>query len=199
MILNDAPFFAKWDGGNSLQSTVIERHQQDDERLIAVSHFGFGVLTFQLSCLFRTDPGYDLFVTGPTNMIKDGIHPLSAVVETDWSPFTFTMNWRFTREFSRVTFERREPVCMIFPIERGLIESVEPEIQYLEEHERTNVDYRAWVKSRDAFNRNLAIPGSPEQHAKWQKDYFLGAYSQFGEAAPDHRTRLRLNPFRQKP
>ena len=47
--------------------------------------------------------------------------------ETDWSPFTFTMNWKFTRKPAPVAFERDEPFCMVFPVQRGLIEAAEPE------------------------------------------------------------------------
>ena len=39
-------------------------------------------------------------VTGPFNQPKDAIQPLTAIVETDWAPFTFTMNWKFTRRLA---------------------------------------------------------------------------------------------------
>jgi len=34
---------------------------------------------------------------GPPNWPKDGVYPLSGLVETDWLPFPFTMNWQMTR------------------------------------------------------------------------------------------------------
>ncbi|MGK6315772.1 DUF6065 family protein [Neorhizobium sp. DT-125] len=36
-----------------------------------------------MPCLFRTEPGYDLYVTGPINRPKEAIAPLIGVVETD--------------------------------------------------------------------------------------------------------------------
>jgi hypothetical protein len=60
-------------------------------------HFGCGVLTFRVSYLFRTPPGVNLWVKGPPNQPQDGIAPLEGIIETDWSPSTFTMNWKFTR------------------------------------------------------------------------------------------------------
>jgi len=42
----------------------------------AVSHFGYGTLTFHVLCLFRTDPGVELIAQGPINRPKDGIAPL---------------------------------------------------------------------------------------------------------------------------
>jgi len=53
---------------------------RSSQQTTAFSHFGFGVLTFDLGCLFRTEPGYNLFVTGPLNRPKDGIAPLAAVI-----------------------------------------------------------------------------------------------------------------------
>ncbi len=46
-----------------------------------------------------------MWVGGPPNHIKDGIQPLTGLVETDWLPFPFTMNWMFTRKGS-VRWER---------------------------------------------------------------------------------------------
>src|SRR5882757_4206627 len=31
----------------------------------AISHFGHGILTFHVNCLFRTEPGFDLMAQGP--------------------------------------------------------------------------------------------------------------------------------------
>jgi hypothetical protein len=39
----------------------------------AVSHFGHGILTFHLPCLFRTEPGSSLMVQRPINHPRDGI------------------------------------------------------------------------------------------------------------------------------
>ena len=195
-ILNTVAFSAQWDGGNLLDSISI--HQPvagESSNLIAISHFGHGVLTFHINGLFRTEPGFDLLVTGPFNMLKDGIQPLTAVVETDWSPFTFTMNWRFTRKLTPVTFERDEPICMIYPMARGVIESVEPEFRSLEEDPKTRQSYLDWSARRLAFNVDLAQEGSQATREKWQKEYFRGHSTQWG-AAPEHRTKVRPKPFK---
>ena len=196
LILNEAPFVAQWSGGKGLDAVTIEQTQADGARLIATSHFGYGVLTFQIDCLFRTEPGYDLWITGPTNMIKDGIAPLSAVVETDWSPFTFTMNWRFTRKSTVVAFEHREPICMIFPVQRGLLESVEPEVLPISDDKRTEEAYRAWADSRTSFNKDLTVKDSAARQQKWQKDYVRGTAPSWGKAPADHRTKVQVKPFK---
>lgn len=192
MVLNTVPFAAEWSGGNDLNSIAVRPLADGD--LLGQSHFGSGVLTFHVKGLFRTEPGYDLMVTGPINMLKDAIQPLSGVVETDWAPFTFTMNWKFTRPGTQVTFARDEPFCMIYPIRRGLIDEVEPEIRPIESDAEINSAFTAWGESRRGFNKELRVPGSDARARKWQKDYFRGD-SPFAEGPPDHRTKLRPKPF----
>jgi len=195
VILNGAPFVAHWDGGNRLGSVSIVPVENESADLLAISHFGYGVLTFHVNGLFRTDPGFDLCVTGPFNMIKDAIQPLTGIVETDWSPFTFTMNWKFTRKLTPVAFERGEPICMIFPVTRGVIESIEPEFRSMDEDEKIRQGYTDWAARRVAFNADLSIEGSEAWQEKWQREYFRGYSVQWGEA-PEHRTKIRARPFK---
>jgi hypothetical protein len=193
-LLNTAPFVAQWDGNAGLDA--IRLHAAVPRApLLASSHFGFGVLTFNVNALFRTEPGYDLMVTGPLNQPKDGLYPLTGIVETDWAPFTFTMNWRFTRKSTPIAFEADEPFCMIFPLKRGLVDEVEPEFRALENDREVSEAYRAWADSRRDFNDALKRPGSEAQAQKWQKDYFRGRTSS-GPAPSDHRTKLRLAEFK---
>jgi hypothetical protein len=193
LILNDAPFVAQWNGAESLDAIRIEAMETEGASLLASSHFGNGVLTFHINGLFRTEPEYDLWVTGPTNMVKDGIQPLTGIVETDWSPFTFTMNWLFTRKNAPIAFERDEPMCMIFPLPRGLIEKVEPEFQLMESAPEVEGVYRDWAASRLKFNEELKIHGSAAQMEKWQKDYFSGRSV---NAPVSHRTKVKVKPFK---
>jgi Family of unknown function (DUF6065) len=171
---------------------------QPDTGTIApvVSHFGHGILTFHVPCLFRTDPGVDLMVQGPVNRPKDAIAALSGIIETDWSPYTFTMNWLFTRPRTPVRFEKGEPYCHIFPVRRGELEAIEPELLPLSANAELQRQHEAWVKSRLRFNLDLKQPGSPAQADKWQKLYYHGLDPEGGhKAAEGHRTRLRLGPF----
>jgi hypothetical protein len=194
-ILNAIAFVAQWDGGNLLDSISIQAAEKASSSPLAISHFGFGVLTFHINGLFRTEPGFDLFVTGPFNMPKDGIQPLTGIVETDWSPFTFTMNWRFTRKLTPVAFERDEPICMIYPVARGVIESVEPEFRSLDEDPKIRQSYLDWSARRSAFNAALSEESSDARREKWQKEYFRGYSTQLG-TAPEHRTKIRAKPFK---
>jgi hypothetical protein len=135
-------------------------------------------------------------VLGPLNRPKDGIAPLAGIIETDWAPYTFTMNWIFTRPGLEVRFERGEPFCHFFPVRRGEIETVQPQLRALSDAPEIERQYRAWHASRRHFNAELKQPGSAAQAERWQKLYYRGLDAEGEPAAvDDHRTRLRVQPF----
>ena len=159
----------------------------------AVSHFGHGILTFHSPRLFRTEPGAELMVQGPINRPKDGIAALSGIIETDWSPYSFTMNWMFTRAGTPVRFEKGEPYCHIFPVQCGRSKRLEPELEVLSADPELKRQHDAWTASRARFNIDLNRPGSEAQSDKWQKLYYRGLAPDSAPApAETHRTRLRL-------
>ncbi|MEF9425558.1 DUF6065 family protein [Xanthomonas citri pv. viticola] len=191
-ICNGSSFSAEWDGSESVSGIVIT--PDDDQSAGVSSHFGYGILTFSVPCVFRTDAGVDLMVTGPFNSPKDGIYALSGIVETDWSPSTFTMNWKFTRP-GKVRFELEEPFCLLYPVVRETIEKVKPQCLLLSDDEELHNQYLQWSKSRQAFLEELPDPSSRAAKIKWQKDYFLGSAECPSQGAGRHRTRLRLPEF----
>lgn len=159
----------------------------------AINHFGRGILTFKLGCLFRTEPGIDLFITGPINRFKDGIAPQTAVLETDWNFSGFPMNWQFTRANHTVLFEKGEPFCHVFPVQRGLLERTEPEIRRLSNEPDLRREYDRWHTERKRFNAKLE---SGEAAAVWGRRYMRGVNMAGDRVAPeDHKTRMRLKPF----
>ncbi len=109
-VINPATFRAVWNGGSQPSDVQINFPTRNTSNLIQ-THFGEGVLTFTLGHLFQTPPGINLWVGGPPNWPKDGIIALQGVVETDWCPATFTMNWLFTRPNHPIHFEAGEPYC----------------------------------------------------------------------------------------
>ena len=193
-VLNPCGFNATWSGGPGLEAITIIA--DPGGRSPPISHFGNATLTFHIPCLFRTEKGVDLMVQGPINRPKDGISALSGIIETDWAPYTFTMNWIFTRPGVGVRFEQGEPICHIFPLKRGELEDVQPEIRQLSEDPELNAQYDIWTTSRSQFNVDLKQAGSTAQAEKWQKLYYRGVSPDGqGPSAEGHRTRLRLSPF----
>ena len=166
-ILCPSSFRAWWDGGTEKEAIRIEGEG-------AISHFGSGVLTFHPGYLFRTDPGVNLWASGPVNSPKDGITPLTGVIETDWAPYSFTMNWIFTRRGEWVEFEQGEPFCFFYPVPRGMVEETEPEIRELSEDLDTKIQHEEWVSSRAGFLRDLNLAGTEANKQKWQKNYSQG-------------------------
>jgi hypothetical protein len=158
------------------------------------SHFGSGIVTFSIPYLFRTPRGINLWVKGPTNSIKDGVQPLEGVVETDWLPATFTMNWKLTRPYNTVRFERGEPICMIVPVPRGLAEQLQPLYVPLDANPELAREYREWERSRDTFNKELSLLKPETVQRGWQRDYMKGR-TVSGQQAEEHQTRLQLREF----
>ncbi len=164
---------AHWNGGPDATDIRIEYDAELPWNGFAQSNFSDGILTFNVGYIFRTDPGWNLLVTGPLNAPKDGIAPLSGVVETSWLPFPFTMNWRFTRP-GAVRFEKDEPFCRIVPVVAQVIEELTPEIHPLESNQELADQFRQWREQREFFRLNLRGGDEQAQRAGWQKHYFKG-------------------------
>lgn len=195
-ILCPHAFSAVWTGG--IGKDAISIRTEGPQHLAPLSHFGSGVITFHVNVLFRAEEGYNLFVSGPVNTPKDGIYPLSGIVETDWSPYTFTMNWIMTRPNHEIRFEKDEPFCMIFPVRRGDVEKVEPVAMKLSSNPELKEAHDKWAASRLEFNKELQTPESKAQADKWQKLYYRGLDVEGEEEFEAHQIKLRLQEFKDE-
>lgn len=189
-ILLPGKVVATWTGGKKLSDITVESDEYESEKL-ATSHFGHGILTFPVCYLFRTDPGFALWARGIPNNPKDGIAPLDGIIETDWAPFTFTMNWKFTRP-GRVVFEKEEPFCFITPIEYSALSEVIPQILPIEEAPEIAAQYRVYSAARKTFNDGLSLNDPATVKQGWQKWYMRGETLVGGPANPLHLSKLNL-------
>lgn len=184
----------RWNGGPDAKDITIEVADKEGFPAFAKSHFSSGVVTFEVGVIFRTSPGWALVATGPTNTLKDAIVPLTGIIETEWLPYTFTMNWRFTRP-GRVAFAKGEPFCRVFPVPKNAVRDVRPTLRPLSANpdlEREHLEFRS---RRDDFMRRLR-EGDPEAlKSPWGKDYFKGLNPATGMVAEDHQQKLRPRPF----
>ena len=194
-ILNHHPLDVIWDGQCGCENVRIT-YLDDKSPRSALSHFGNGILTWHVPYLFRTSPGYNLLVRGPSNWPKDGIYPLEGIVETDWAVATFTMNWKLTRPNHRVRFESGEPICMILPQKRGELERVITETRELDSDSELQFHHEKWWRSRQQFNEGLDVPDSDARREGWQRDYYRGT-SPSGASASEHQVQLNLRSFNQ--
>ncbi len=193
-VLNPAEFEAVWTGKPQLDSLKLTTKTGAKPDL-AHSMFGYGIVTFVIPYLFRTPEGFNLYVHGPSNELKDGIGPLDGLVETDWLPFPFTMNWRFTRPMKKVRFDPDEPICMIAPVRRGEVEQFEPEIRNLESEPELLRSFKTWYASRQEAQKAALGESRPGETAPQQGHYIRGE-GHLGERAENHQNKLNIQPFR---
>jgi len=198
MVLNSHPIRVTWNGNNDLAGVKIEYLFGPPPYYVS-SHFGVGILTWNIPYLFRTPPGYNLLVRGPANWPKDGISPLEGIVETDWAVATFTMNWKFTRPDVAVTFAMGEPICMLVPQRRGELEAFRPVIADIASNPALQQAHEAWIKSREEFILHQAKlrpehPGEAPDTRLWQKHYHRGTAPD-GTQAVEHQRKLTLRDF----
>jgi hypothetical protein len=188
-------FEVTWNGGQGIDAISARAPGVDPDllRALIVSHFGHGILTFHTGWLFRTSPGWGLWVRGAPNFGKDGIHPLDGLVETDWLPFPFTMNWRFTRPCT-VQFKKDDPFCFLTFCPHALLDGVQPKRANLDDDPKLKADYTEWGASRAEFNQMLREGNPSAITKKWQRGYFQGK-DMHGNAPLFHTNKRRLKPL----
>lgn len=193
-LLSPCSFTASWTGGPAANDIRLDLDDDyPDLKRFATSHFTRGVLTFHTSYLFRTEPGWDIWCGGAPNYVKDGIQPLTGIVETDWLPFPFTMNWRFTRP-GIVSFKKGEPFCFIMPVPHASVDQFEPVVKRLGAEPELVAEYEAWRKSREDFLVGLDANDPEVLRQGWQRHYFKGRQNPHEETKVDthiHRRRLK--------
>ncbi|MDG2530381.1 DUF6065 family protein [Caulobacter endophyticus] len=193
-ILCPVGFEATWNGGihqNDITFKSDHPHPGFDD--FVKSHFSRGTITFHTGYLFRTPPDWLIWTMGPPNHIKDGIQPLAGLVETDWLPFPFTMNWVFTRP-GTVKFAKGEPFCFITMIQDKPLETVQPVIRHFNSNPDMRKQYDVWAEKRGEFNARIAARDPAATKEAWQRFYFKGELPEEIEApAPKgHVNKRRL-------
>ena len=184
----------EWDGGQGKDALSIRspyRGANIDE--FAQSHFMHGIVTFHVGHMLRTPPGWGVWAMGPPNWPKDGIAPLAGLVETDWLPFPFTMNWQMTRP-GRVCFAKGEPFCFITLQRHSVLEAVQPERRVLADDPELAADYHAWQHARADFLARQTRLDPDAMREGWQRHYMRGETTE-GRRADGHVTRRRLKPL----
>lgn len=119
-ILNSQEIEVEWNGCNYADDIIIKDYTEGKNYNLVSSHFGSGILTFNIPMLFQTPVGWGLWVGGASNIFIDGIFPLEGIVETNWSPFTFTMNYKITRPNHKIKIPKYYPICRIVPFPLNL-------------------------------------------------------------------------------
>ncbi|TAL41631.1 MAG: hypothetical protein EPN91_10125, partial [Salinibacterium sp.] len=181
----------EWDGGPSIDALTITPDDPADRRF-ALSNFAQGIVTFETGWLFRSSPGYSLWAIASPNQPKDGICALSGIIESDWLPYPFTMNWQLTRP-GKVRFEAGEAFCFITPTQLQEIQACEPLELKIGDAPEVQADLAAWTHDRRAFLERLSAGDPDATKTPWRRFYFKGAQAP-GAVSPSpeqHINKLR--------
>lgn len=191
-ILLPRSFTVHWNGGPEREDIKIEPSDDADYfKFLASSHFGGGVLTFLTGYLFQTDPGWTILARGAPNWPKDGITALEGLIESDWLPFPFAMNWLFTKP-GTVEFKKGEPYCFITPIPQLDLEHLVPEIHSIKSNPELHAELQAWQVSRKDFNNKLFQHDQETLKKGWQRNYLTGKTMLDTPASRYHMTKRRV-------
>jgi hypothetical protein len=183
-------FTAVWTGDVAPSAVSLTFDQNAGGAAAAIiSHFGNGIVTFGLPFLFRTPSGIGLLVRGAPNWPVINFSPLEGLVETDWNPASFTMNWKIMEANKPVRFEKEWPVCFVQPFDLNLPEGLGAVRKPLGDTPEIQEDHLAWKHSRAAFMESVE-----RNRGGWQKDYFQGIDAK-GRPVESHRTRFKLSSF----
>jgi hypothetical protein len=154
------------------------------------SNFSRGIITFHLDYVIETEKNWGLLATGPFNDPKPTATPLAGVIETDWLPYPFTMNWQLT-EPGVTRFEEGEPFCFFFPVPRGVLPNTELQIHRLADDPELAARHNQFRDARNDFMRRVKAGDHEAIKEAWQRHYFVGRHPD-GVLAPEHLNKLRL-------
>lgn len=183
-----------WNGGLTVGDIVIKAAKIENQRVIdhvLRSNFSRGIITFHTGFLFRTSPEWNLLASGPFNRPKAGAFPLTGIIETDWLPYPFTMNWQLMAP-GRIVFEEDEPICTVMPIPKNYLPDVTPEIFDLKDDPVLAYEQEIFKRERDQFMKRVNAGDAEAIKQGWQRHYFVGRMPD-NTKVEGHVNKLRLN------
>jgi hypothetical protein len=165
-----APFDFKvaWNGGKVPGSVEIFNVPQKYKNTIS-SHFGNATFTINLDFIIKTPKEYSLYIRGVPNKDYGILTPLDAIVETDWLPFTFTYNFKFS-DTGIVEFREGEELFSFFPIKRDSVENFSITAKSIKDDPDLMKDYIELSRSRD----EALLKQNPENKYEFQRFYIDG-------------------------
>ena len=194
-LLVPGAFEVEWNGGPAIADLIVRALEPFPEDLpfenFAMSNFARGIVTMHTGYLFRTPPGWNILTTGPFNEPRQDIVPLTGIVESDWLPYPFAMNWQMTRP-GTVRFARGEVFCIVMPVPKNYLDQWDVAIHDLTDDPVLQAEMDVFRISRDRFREGLPTNDRQTLKEGWQRHYFVGRFPDGTEVA-DHVNRLRLS------
>jgi hypothetical protein len=194
-ILNPLSVEITWNGGPAKEDLRIRaldpKITEAEVNAVVRSNFSRGIVTFHTGFLFRTEPRWSLLVVGPINRPKLNLYPLTGIIETDWLPYPFTMNWQLLAPGTYI-FAKDEPLCTIMPLPHNYLEEVEPEIYNMRDDEVLAYEHEIFRRERESFMERFRAREPEAIKQAWQRHYFLGRFPG-GEKVEGHVNKMRLS------
>jgi hypothetical protein len=178
---------ATWDGTNGLDAIKV----YPEKNGYFSSHFGHGILTLNVDFIITTSKNISTYVKGVSNFNIDKIYPLEGIVETDWLPFTFTMNYKF-HALGATSIKKGDPLFMFFPINRSFLEDIEIKSGNIKEDRELSEKYNEYSKSREIFLNNTY-----KNSQEWQKFYVKGRVVKEKADIYNHKVNIKLKNFEE--
>jgi hypothetical protein len=194
-VLCPIPLEIHWNGGMSIEDIEVvglkELPGGAPVEHFCRSNFSRGIVTFHLDYLIETEPDWELLATGPFNDPKPTATPLAGLIESDWLPYPFTMNWQLTH--SGVTrFEEGEPFCFFLPVRKRVLPHTELQIHRLADQPELEARQNQFREAREHFMERIKAGDQEAIKEAWQRHYFVGRHPD-GSLAPEHLNKLRLS------
>ena len=126
------------------------------------NNFMNSLITWPVPWNFETPKGWDLLIMPPANVIQPrGVTILSALVETDHTPATFTINWHLEPK-TTVFIEAGQPLVQVVPFPTDQFDGW----GFQEDDELPEGYARWWKRRRESTDR------MNENFGRWDKDYW---------------------------
>ena len=193
-VLCPIPLEIRWNGGMAVEDIEViglkELPGGAPVEHFCRSNFSRGIVTFHLDYVIETEPDWEILATGPFNDPKPTATPLAGIIESDWLPYPFTMNWQLTQP-GITRFDEREPFCFFLPVPKGVLPDTELHIHRLTDDPELEARHNQFRHARDDFMGRVRAGDQEAIKEAWQRHYFVGRHPD-GVLAPEHLNKLRL-------
>ena len=193
-VLCPIPLEVNWNGGMAVEDIQVTG-LKDLPAGAPVDHFcrsnfSRGIITFHLDYVIQTEPDWSILATGPFNDPKPTAAPLTGIIESDWLPYPFTMNWQLTHP-GVTRFEEGEPFCFFLPVPKRALPNTELQIHRLADDANMQARHNQFRDARTEFMERIHAGDQDAIKEAWQRHYFVGRHPD-GVLAPEHLNKLRL-------
>lgn len=196
-LLSPCTFSIEFDGkenprNDSIKITVLDGYPYIED--VVEPYFEQGTITFKVPFIFKTEPGYNTFITGPLNTPKDNIYPMSAIVETDWLPFTFGMTWKMMSKGSAY-FAKNEPFMRFFPIKREkMLEDCQIVVESITNNPKLDGEYQAYSNTKKKVMEESKKVGRTCPHTNYSEGVMSDGTIGEPIKVTDHYSKIILKP-----